>query len=128
MSAETRGTIIRKVVRVTTCDTGKARDVFDALVSRGIELDGRQIQVTPLKNDKKGDRYEMSCRIVGQEEEKINEECKEIGWSILSFCISKGVGCSSIRFINETESVVEGRRWAQCQYISIDEKERLEIK
>lgn len=125
MSAETGSNFIRKVVRMTTCNTGKARDVFDALVSCGIELNGRQVQVNPLNTDVKDDRYAMSCKIWGQEEQKINEQCKALAESMLAYCISNGVGCSSIRFINETESVVEGRRCVQCQYTFIDEDEQL---
>lgn len=125
MSAETGSNVIRKVVRMTTCNAGKARDVFDALVSCGIELNCRQVQVNHLNNDAKGDRYVMSCIIWGQEEQKTNEQCKSLTESMLADCISNGVGCSSIRFTSETGSVVEGRRWAQCQYAFIDEKEQL---
>ncbi|MDI3539196.1 MAG: hypothetical protein PWQ52_319 [Methanolobus sp.] len=120
--------MIRKVVRMTTCNTGKARDVFDALVSSGIELNGRQVQVNPLNNDVTDNRYEASCRIWGQEEQKINEQCKALAESMLAYCISNGVGCSSIRFINETESVVEGRRCVRCQYVPTDEEEQLAIR
>jgi hypothetical protein len=125
MPTETEGPIIKKVVRVTTCNTGKTKDVFGALVSHGIELNGWQILVDPLKNDGKDDRYVMSCRIWGQEEQKINEQCKALGESMLAYCISNGVNCSSIRFSNETQSVVQGCRWVQCQYAFIDEEEQL---
>jgi hypothetical protein len=127
MSTETGGTNIRKVVRVTTCNTGKAKAAFDELVSHGTEFNGWQILVDPLKNEEKNDRYTISCRICGQDEQKVNEECKALGELMLAFCISKGVGCSSIRFTNETGSFVEGRRWAQCQYAFRDEEEQLGI-
>jgi hypothetical protein len=125
MPAGTEATNIRKVVRVTTCNSGKAKDVFDPLVSHGIELNGWQILVDPLKKEGKNARYTLSCRICGQDEHKVNEECKALGESMLVYCIFNGVGCSSIRFTNEAESVIEGCRWVQCQYAFTDEEEQL---
>ena len=38
MSTESKNSMIRKVVKVTTCNVGKAKDLFDGLVVNGLEL------------------------------------------------------------------------------------------
>ncbi|TQD24388.1 hypothetical protein [Methanolobus vulcani] len=122
MSSETGRNIVKKTVKVTTCNTGRAKERFDALVADGFELNGRQISVDPLKNEVKNDRYAMSCKIWGRDIQKINEQIKTLCESMLAYCISNNVGCSSVRFINETDSFVEGRRWIQCEHPFIDEE------
>jgi hypothetical protein len=122
MSSETGRSIIKKTVKVTTCNTGKAKETFDALIADGFELNGRQISINPLKNEVTNDRYAMSCRVWGRDIEKINEQSKTLCESMLAYCVSNSVGCSSVRFINETDSFVEGRRWIQCETPFIDEE------
>ncbi len=123
MSTESKNSMIRKVVKVTTCNVGKAKDLFDGLVVNGLELKGHKVVITRLDNPRHTNRYSMSCRIWGQNETKVNEKAKEIGDSMLAYCIVKNVGCSNICLINETGEFVEGRKWVKCSYFFVDEED-----
>lgn len=120
MPTESNSSMIRKVVKVTTCNVQKAKGLFDELVVNGLELKGHQIVVTHLENSNATNRFALSCRIWGQNEAKVNEKAREIGDSMLAYCILKNVGCSNICLVNETGKFVEGRKWVKCDHLFVD--------
>lgn len=67
----------------------------------------------------------MSCTILGENEIEVNKNVREIGDSMLTYCIAKGVACSNISLINETGNFVEGRKWVDCRHVFIDEEDEL---
>lgn len=125
MSTELKRPVIKKIVKLTTCHVGETKCLFDKLVSNGLELHGHHIIVSHLGKQDHADKYSMSCSIVGENEIEINKNAREIGDSLLNYCIVKGVVCSNICLINETKDFTEGRKWADCLHFFVDEEDEL---
>ena len=117
---EERAVLIRKLVRVTTCNTGRSKEVLDGFLEGGIELDGHQVLVTRLENWEKTGRYALSCRVWGRKKEVLNKKAEALGERILEFCTRKGVGCSSIYLTDERDPVMQGRRLRRCEFFPME--------